>query len=193
VVYVSGISLCDTLLWHVLWCVRFATIAYLLRSSWLSGGLAFTLEDVSIGQRSVWMRDKHTISAVVSECADEGVTFGKEDSLCLGLGPIASGRRRGASGPMPLASWLIVGSGLSASSQAESTATLSNIWSKETPYLHLPLTRSLPVSGLVDRRRYRCFLLIFLAAGLPSRFNRPFTSIVSCSSQSAHLPSTASV
>lgn len=145
-------------------CVRFATIAYLLRASWLSGSLAFTLEDVSIGLRLVWMRDKHTISAVVSECADEGVTFGKEDSLCPGLGPIASGTRRGASGPMPLASWSIVGSGLSASSQAESTATLSNIWSKGTPCL-LPLTRSLAVSGLVDRRRYRCSLLIFLAAG----------------------------
>jgi hypothetical protein len=65
VVHVSGTSLATCYCGMSLWCVRFATIAYLLRSSWLGGGLAFTLEDVSIGQRSVWMRDKHTISAVV--------------------------------------------------------------------------------------------------------------------------------
>ena len=64
-VHVSGISLATCYCGMSLWYVRFATMAYLLWSSWLSGGLAFALEDVSIGQQVGWMRDKHTISAVV--------------------------------------------------------------------------------------------------------------------------------
>jgi hypothetical protein len=65
VVHVSGISLALSYCGMSLLVVRFATIAYLLWSSWLSGGLAFALEDdVSIGQRLQRMCDKHTMIAV---------------------------------------------------------------------------------------------------------------------------------
>ena len=48
---VSGMSLATSICGMSLLVVRFATIAYLLWSSWLSGGLAFALEDVSMKLR----------------------------------------------------------------------------------------------------------------------------------------------
>jgi hypothetical protein len=48
VIHVSGVSLATCNGGMSLYHVRFAIIAYLLRSSWLSCGLTFALSDVSM-------------------------------------------------------------------------------------------------------------------------------------------------